>query len=88
MKSEFVVVPILMSAIVKISKNSPHTPTYSFLVSPCTYYFNHFSCIPLDSIYTIDIPPRVRNLHNRFLFAIPFKLLLLIYLSRFFGEIR
>ncbi len=70
------------------SKHSPHTPTYSFLVSPCTYYFNHFSCIPSDSIYTIDIPPRVRNLHNHFLFAIPFKLILLIYLSRFFGEIR
>jgi hypothetical protein len=70
------------------SKNSPHTPTFSFLVSACTYYFYHFSCTLSDSIYTIDIPPRLRNLHNHFLCAIPFKLLLLIYLSRFLGEIR
>ena len=69
-------------------KNSPHTPTFSFLVSACTYYFYHFSCTSSDSIYTIDIPPRLRNLHNHFLCAIPFKLLLFIYLSRFFGEIR
>jgi hypothetical protein len=72
----------------KSSKNSPHTPTFSFLVSACTYYFYHFSCTLSDSIYTIDIPPRLRNLHNHFLCAIPFKLLLLIYLSRFLGEIR
>ncbi len=55
---------------------NPHAPTFSFLVSPCTYYFDHFSCTSSDSIYTIDIPPRVRNLHNQFLYAIPFKLLL------------
>ena len=70
------------------TKISPHTPTYSFLVSACTYYFYHFSCTSSDSIYTIDIPPRLRNLHNHFLCAIPFTLLLFIYLSRFLGEIR
>jgi hypothetical protein len=70
------------------SKNSPHTPTFSFSVSPCTYYFDHFSCTSSHSIYTIDIPPRLRKLHNHFLYAIPFKLLLFVYLSRFFGEIR
>jgi len=69
-------------------KNSPHTPTFSFLVSPCTYYFDHFSCTSSDSICTIDIPPRLRNLHNQFLYAILFKLLLFLYLSRFFCEIR
>ena len=40
------------------TKNSPHTSTYSFSVSPCTYYFDHIYCTSPDSIYTIDIPPR------------------------------
>jgi len=77
-----------MMCRVYLTKNSPHTPTYSFSVSPCSYYFDHFSCTSPDSIYTIDIPPRLRKLRNHFLYAIPFKLLLFIYLSRFFGEIR
>ena len=42
----------------------------------------------LRILFIIDIPPRLRKLHNHFLYAIPFKLLLFIYLSRFFGEIR
>jgi len=70
------------------TENYPHTYTYSFLVLACIYYLNHYYYAPTDSIYTIDIPPRVRNVHNHFLYAIPFKLLLFIYLSRFFGEIR
>ncbi len=37
-------------------KNSPRTSTFSFLVSPCTYYLNHFFCTSPDSIYTIGIP--------------------------------
>jgi len=69
-------------------KNSPHTSTFSFLVSSCTYYFDHFFCTSPDSIYTIGIPPRLRKLHNHFLYAIPFKLLLFIYLSHFFGELQ
>ena len=70
--------------LVSKSKNSPHTPTFSILVSPCTYYFYHFSCTSSDSI--IDIPP-LRNLHNHFLCAIPF-ITTFYLLSRFFGEIR
>jgi hypothetical protein len=38
------------------SKNSPHTPTFSFLVSACTYYFYHFSCTSSDSIYYRHTP--------------------------------
>ncbi len=66
-----------------LTENSPHTSTYSFSVSACNYYFDHFCCTSPDSIYTIDIPPRIRKLHNHFLYAIPFKLLLFIYLSCF-----
>ena len=33
-------VPILFTVV------CPHTSTYSFSVSPCTYYFNHFSYTP------------------------------------------
>jgi hypothetical protein len=55
-----------------IWKNSPHTSTYSFLVSPCTYYLNHFYFTSPDSIYT-DIPPRIRKLHNHFCIPSPFQ---------------
>jgi hypothetical protein len=69
------------------TKNSPHTSTYSFLVSPCSYYFNHFKFTSPDSIYTIDVPPRIRKLHNHFLYTLSFSILLFLYLSRLFCEI-
>jgi hypothetical protein len=64
-------------------KNSPHTSTYSFLVSPCSYYLNHVYFTSPDSIYTIDIPPLIRKLHNHFLYTLSLKYFLLFYLSRF-----
>ena len=40
------------------------------------------------NIYTINIPPRIRKLHNQILYTLSLKYLLFLYLSVFFLEIR
>jgi hypothetical protein len=90
--------PILGLPDLEINSGSPGLLSWCFFYRKtlpiCTFRFPHVLTtlttftVLLRILYTIDIPPRLRKLHNHFLFDIPFKLLLFIYLSRFFGEIR
>ena len=69
------------------TKNSPHTSTYSFLVSPHFHYYFPFQFTSPDSIYTIDIPPCIRKLHNHLLYILSLKYYFFLPFL-FFCEIR
>ena len=48
-------------------------PPHSFSVFTYFYYFCHFQFTSPDSIYTLNIPPRIRKLHNHFFYTLSLK---------------